>query len=199
MKYIALFLLVFCTVPLSAQGNEEVVFDRVTIQGGFGGPIIEMTSIDDQAGVLFGGGGGVILNNFFIGGFGQGSGFAEHPIDDRIYSIQLAYGGLWMGYGTPNNKAIHFFSSLKLGGGSVNIPGDDNGDPLFEENIFVVQPEIGVEINLLKWCRLALTADYRVVGGIQSSRLAGLSNSDFDSPGGTLTLRFGTFSRNRKE
>jgi hypothetical protein len=190
-------LALLLSMPLFGQ-QEEVVFDRVKVHGGFGGPFIEMTSMDDQSGVMVGGGGGVILNDFFLGGFGQGGSFAEYVADGGLlYPINFGFGGLWLGYTVPSHKAFHFFSSLKIAGGSISLTEDrdDNANTLFDETVFVAQPEVGAEVNLFKWLRIALTGNYRIVSGIQPKNLAGLNNRDFNAGGMALTFRFGKFYR----
>lgn len=196
MKHALIFFALLYSASLFSQ-EEEVIFDKARVQGGFGGPTIELTWMNGQSGVMAGGGGGVILNNFFFGGFGQGSSYAEHVINNREYPINFGFGGLWLGYVVPSPKAIHFFSSVKIAGGGVSITEgrEDHGNTLYDEAVFVLQPEAGVEVNLFKWFRIALTGNYRIVSGIQAENLAGLSNSDFNSGGMTLTLRFGKFLR----
>jgi hypothetical protein len=195
MKHLLVASLLLASLTLSAQ-EEEVVFDHVTVHGGFGGPIIELTNINGKTGVMGGGGGGVIVNDFFFGGFGQGGGFGEQMIDGRLYPIDLGYGGLWMGYVKPTYKAFHFYSSLKIAGGEVNLTDPfNNGVTVYDETVFVVQPEAGIELNLISWFRIALTANYRIVSGIDSQSLWNLSNSDFTAGGMALTLRFGKFYR----
>lgn len=191
-----LFLFAFL-FPALLKGQEEVIFDHVIVHGGFGGPFIEMTSMDDQSGVMVGGGGGVILNSFFIGGFGQGGSFAEHATDTRLYPINFGYGGLWIGFVTPSHKAFHFYSSLKIAGGGISLTEGrgDNANTVYDEAVFVVQPEVGVEVNMFRWFRIALTGNYRVVSGIQPGDLAGLDNRDFNAGGMALTFRFGKFYR----
>jgi hypothetical protein len=187
-------------VTLISQ-EEEVVFSKAIVHGGFGGPIVELTGINHQTSVMVGGGGGVIVNDFFFGGFGQGGNFAEQTIDGQLYPINFGFGGLWLGYVTPTHKAIHFFCSMKVAGGGISITEnrDNYENSLYDETVFVAQPEAGIEVNLWKWFRVALTGNYRIVSGIQSDDLAGLRNSDFNSGGMTLTLRFGKFYRNRTE
>lgn len=197
MKKAMLFLLYLIPVLLFAQ-KEQVLFDRVRVRGGFGAPIAELTSVNNQAGVFAGGGGAVILNDFFIGGFGQGGDFAEHTsANGRLYPVNFSYGGLWLGYVHPTLKVVHFFGSLKIGGGAadINLDRDNTAHPLFSETVFVIQPEAGVEVNLFRWFRLALTGNYRVVSGIQPKNLDGLTSGDFSSAGMALTFRFGKFYR----
>lgn len=197
MKYLLVLWLALLSIPLLAQKEDEVIFNRVSVQGGFGGPIFELTNMDNQTGGLFGGGGGIILNDFFFGGFGEAGSFADYSVDNQAFPINMAYGGLWVGFVKPTRKILHFYSSLKIAGGGITLSEDrDHLDKsLYDETIFVVQPEAGLEANLFTWCRLALTANYRLVNGIQSRNLAGLRNRDFNAPGAALTLRFGRFSR----
>ena len=197
MKNLLIAIAFLPVLPLSGQSQENVLFDRVVVHGGFGAPIAELSSIDRQAGFFAGGGGGVILNDFFIGGFGEEGDFAEHIIDSREYPIRFGYGGLWLGFVKPTTRVVHFFGSLKIAGGTVRITERNSEEALYKEEVFVVKPELGAEVNLFKWFRLALTADYRVVGGIQSQSLAGMNNSDFNAAGMALTLRFGKFYKNR--
>ncbi len=199
MKKLILPIAILFSLHLHGQ-EEETVFNKTRVHGGFGAPIVEYTSMDDQAGVLVGGGGAIIIDDFFFGGFGQGGSFAEHVVGGREYPLNFGYGGLWLGYVKPTVKAIHFFSSVKIAGGSISISEDrdDFEDTLYDETVFVVQPEAGVELNLFKWFRIALTGNYRIVSGIQSKNLGGLSNKDFNSGGMTLTLRFGKFYRENR-
>lgn len=195
MKHILIFGALLLSSSLFSQ-EEKVLFDRATVHGGFGGPTFELTSMNGQTGMMFGGGGGVILGDFFIGGFGQGGSFGEHQVGNFLYPISMGYGGLWLGYVTPTWKAAHLYSSVKIAGGGVTLSQDDDFDhSIYDEAVFVAQPEIGLEVNLIKWFRVAFTANYRFVSGIQSNNLAGLTNSDFNSVGGTVTLRFGHFYR----
>lgn len=197
MKNTILFLLQWAPILLFAQ-NEQILFDRVRIHGGFGAPIAELTSVNNQAGMFGGGGGAIIVNDFFIGGFGQGGNFADHVgSDGRNYNIDFNYGGLWLGYVKPTVKVVHFYSSLKVAGGKVNVTlnADETGLSQFSESMYVIQPELGVEFNLFRWFRIALTGSYRAVGGIQSDKLDGMTNNEFNAPSMALTFRFGKFYR----
>ena len=198
MKHLLFALFFLRSMQLAAQ-EEEVVFDKVTVHGGFGGPTFELTSVADQTGVMFGGGGGVIVDDFFFGGFGQGSSFAEHAIAGRLYPMDFGFGGLWVGYVKPAHKAVHLFTSVKIAGGGISLIDGSQDNSLYEEAVFVLQPEAGVELNLWKWFRIALTANYRIVSGVEPENLAGLHNSDFSAGGMTLTLRFGKFYRDSPE
>lgn len=184
-------------IPLSLAAQEEVVFKKVTVHGGFGGPFVELTSIENQSGFLAGGGGGIILNSFFVGGFGQGGNFAMHSVNGNEYPLDFGFGGLWLGFTAPTLKSVHFYSSLKIGGGTISLTpkGGNSENPFYDDGVFVVQPEAGVEVNFFKWFRLALTANYRLVTGVTPNNAGMLHNRDFNAAGMGLTFRFGKFYR----
>ena len=52
-------------------------------------------------------------------------------------------------------------------------------------------PEVGLELNVFSFFRIAATASYRWVNGVET--LPTYTNDDLSSFGATLTLRFGGF------
>jgi hypothetical protein len=70
-------------------------------------------------------------------------------------------------------------------------------------NCFVATPELGFELNITRFFRIAATAGYRIVAGIsevnftdaQGNLIEKINNSDFSSPMGALTFKFGWFGR----
>ncbi len=188
-----LFLLLFGAAWLQAQ-KEETLTSGARVKGGFGGPFFLYSNTDGQSGGGGGGGGAFIINDFFIGGFGQGETFGQRTISSRRYTVGLGFGGFWLGYVYPSHKVVHLFTSLKVGWGSATLQRDDN-DPFngndYTDGVFVTAPEIGVEVNVVHWFRIAFTGGYRLVGGVQS--LPGFASGDFNSPTLGLTMRFGKF------
>ena len=171
------------------HGQQETLFGDVDVIGGFGGPFIEFGSINGQFGADIGGGGAVLLNDFFIGGYGQGTDFADASFDARDWNIKYGHGGLWFGYVREQYRLVHLFSTLKLGWGRVRLSAPDT--PQLKDRIFVITPEIGAEVNLTDFFRLSFTAGYRLVNGV--SKIETLDNSDFSSVVGILTFRFGGY------
>ncbi|MFK8104890.1 MAG: hypothetical protein AB8G15_20395 [Saprospiraceae bacterium] len=161
--------------------------------GNFGGPFFEISSINDEITADVGGGGAVILNNFFLGGYGLGTDSPEIIIDETKYDIKFRHGGLWFGYTGNVNKLAHFYSSLKLGWGNVNLELNGNDDDeSFSDNFFVLTPEIGIELNVTSFFKIGLSGGYRIVNGVDNLP-GGLENEKFNSPTGTITFRFGGF------
>lgn len=185
-----IFTLFLSLLTLSAFAQQETLFDDLDIRGAFGGPIIEVGSINGEVGADVGGGGALIINNFFLGGYGMGTSYPDALLDNQPYNIRFKHGGLWLGYTVREYKAVHLYSSVKIGWGNAQLRR--GGEAEYTEQHFVLTPEVGIELNLFDWFKLGLTGGYRLVNGINV--LPGLSNQDFSSPVGILTFRFGGFA-----
>jgi len=182
----------FTLCLLSFTGTaQETLFGNIDHIGGFGGPLIEISSINGETVADVGGGGALILDNFFFGGYGMGTDAPNINLDGQNLDIEFGHGGLWFGFVTPPQKLIHVYSSFRLGWGGTNL-NDGTGDKLYSDNVMVMTPELGVEINLTSWFRLGFTGGYRFVDGVNELP-GGLNDDSFSSPFGALTFRFGGF------
>lgn len=191
------FITALLLAGLQAYAQHETLFDDFSSFGAFGGPIVEIGSINGEVGADVGGGGALILDDLFIGGYGMGTSYPEITIEqeidgevqDVIYDIRLKHGGLWFGYTPRQAKVWHPYGSLKVGWGKSSLLHDRLDIP--SDRIFVLTPEIGMEVNLTRFFKLGITAGYRWVNGV--NRLPNLDDGDFSSPTGALTFRFGGF------
>ena len=193
-----LILLVFCSfLGLSVFAQHETLFNRARVVGAFGAPIVEF-GLNDQINTSVGGGGGIVIDNFFLGGYGLGSIDFEALIEnDDIEQLEIGHGGFWLGYAYRPDKLIHLYSSARIGWGAVNVQLNDNNVRFSDlDKIFVVTPEIGVELNITGWFRLGATAGYRWVDGTNES--LGYTDDDFSGGIGTLHFRFGWFGWRRR-
>lgn len=185
---------VFLAATMALGQREETLASGAKIKGAFGGPFFTYGQVDGNSGGGAGGGGAFILNDFFIGGFGLGETFGSRRYNNRNYDVTLGYGGFWLGYVYPSYKVVHLYSSLKIGWGSAALRRRDN-DPFdnddIRDGVFVLSPEIGVEVNILHWFRAGFTGGYRLVSGLNT--LPGFASQDYNSPTFALTLRFGGF------
>lgn len=136
-----------------------------------------------------GGGGAFSVNNFFIGGYGLGNSGAQVTIEEQIYDIDFGHGGFWLGYALKEHRLIHLYTSFRVGWGGVDLTQNDQ--KFFNDNIFALSPELGVELNVTNWFKVAFTGGYRAIAGI--NQLPELDNGSFSSPYGALTFRFGGF------
>jgi hypothetical protein len=96
------------------------------------------------------------------------------------FDIESGYGGLKIEY-TPNPKsAYHFSFPLTIGGGMVSIDSNDNNyeymgrdsmykrfdDHIGTQRYFVIQPGFQFEMNLMKYSKFYLGANYRFAADI---------------------------------
>lgn len=191
-------ILIFCsalfTLQLSAQ--HESLFGRARVVGAFGAPIVETGFRNDLA-TAAGGGGGLVINNVFIGAYGMGSlNFKQLFETGDVENLDMGHGGLWVGFTLSPHSVIHLYGSGRIGWGAVNISLRDNFLRYDElDKIFVATPEIGLEMNITRWLRVAGTIGYRYVDGVSEDR--GYSNDDFNGTIGALTVRLGWFGNRR--
>lgn len=193
MKKILLFVGLWLSVfQLSAQ--HETLFSKSRVIGGFGSPIIEFSNIKGDFTTSMGGGGAVVIDNFFIGAYGVGSlEHLQYNIDRNDFRMELVHGGLWLGY-TPNSfRIFHPYTSAKIGWGFADIRDSPFGISAEGDSVFVFTPEVGLELNLTRFFRLAGSIGYRMVSDVD--QLEGYSNKDFSSLSGQITLRFGWFGK----
>jgi len=183
----------------TSYGQHETLFSKARIIGGFGGPILEFGNIKGEYTPSVGGGGGLIIDNFFVGFYGMGS---IDPIQDNIsgrgeFEMDLAHGGLWLGYTPFTFKMIHPYASAKIGWGFADIREDLFTINSTGDGIFVITPEVGMEVNLTRYFRIGASVGYRIVSDVD--QLPGLTNKDFSSLSGQLTFRFGWFGRAKSQ
>ena len=189
-NWIILIALCVTSFNLMAQ-QQETLFNRAHVIGAFGGPIVEYNHITDEVELSVGGGGALIIDNFFIGGYGMGTADESFLNNQDRIKIDLGHGGFWLGATFQQHKLLHLYSSVKLGWGAVGITFEDD-DLDYADAVFVVAPEVGIELNIFTWFKVAATGGYRWVDGIDEG-LGGISKDQFDGYSLNLTFRFGGF------
>ena len=83
----AFFLILSGIGAMTLSAQQETLFDDFTSFGAFGGPMVEISSINGEVGADVGGGGALVLDDFFIGGYGMGT---DHP--DLTFVFMSGYG-----------------------------------------------------------------------------------------------------------
>lgn len=187
-------------IDIKAQEEEEdddiqTLFDgKVDRVSGFGGPFMSFSTLDGDFAHFMGGGGGVLLNNrFFFGGYGYGLTTRMTSKSDAYEGMKIEFGngGFWFGGIMKPNKVFHLSYGLKTGWGEAQIIDDYNDVVDVEDKIFVVTPNIELEMNVTRFMKIGAGIDYRLVLGIDD--LAGYDNMSFSSPGACLSFKFGWF------
>jgi len=181
--------LIIC-LSLAAQDDEiQTLFGQGTKITGFGGPFMSFSTMNGEFAHMMGGGGGVILNGFFFGGYGLGlTNYIENVAGGN--EIEFGHGGFWTGFTLFGSKAIHPAISTQIGWGGISLKDTDGWDIYYNDNVFVLNPAVELEMNFTKFFRLSVGGNYRFVAGVDSP---GLSNQDMSGPGVFLGFKFGWF------
>lgn len=191
-KSLLLFALMLCTTALFSQQQDETLFQRTRVRGGFVSPIFSWSHANNRTGYGAGGGAGVVFDQFFVGLFGMGETFDVPKVGEN--QLALGYGGLWMGYTFPSHKLFHLYTSLKVGGGSAGTTDfKDHWDypDHWNDATLVLVPEAGLELNVARWMRVSGTIGYRFVQGFDGWGSYG--PNDLNAPVFAITMRLGWF------
>lgn len=197
--FVAFCLSILISAPLAAQ--EETLLDMEEIEhGGYGAVVVKFTSINNQFALLVGGRGGWIINHAFVLGF-AGYGLANDvpsyvvgPFGERY--VDFGYGGLDLEYVFNSDRLIHLSLHALIGGGGVRYRhgmDSDSWDPGSHrsyDGVFVLEPGMNLDLNVIRWFRLSAGASFRFVRGTTSGVS---SNKDLSGPSAQLTFRFGEF------
>lgn len=194
MKYWIILAAMMLSIS-SVFTQQETLFKHIRVRGGFGGPITEY-SIGNDFNTSVGGGGAIVLNSFFIGGYGLAStDFNKLYEDGDLKVLDIGHGGIWLGGTFMPHKLLHIYGSARLGWGAINIELDDTVPYRDLDKIFVMTPEIGLEMNVARWFHIAGTVGYRATTGVNEN--FGYTDEEFSGLVGAVTLRFGWFGNRR--
>ena len=165
---------------------------------GFGGLLMEFSSINGDFGVSTGGGGAVLLNQaFFFGGYGLNN-HSNATYTNLLgipgdANLDFRHGGLWAGYIFKPNKLFHYNISSKFGWGNIRLTDiTAPGELIMNDNVFTVTPQAEGEINIAYWFRINASAGYRFTSGVNNRYYR---TRDFSSPAFTLSFLFGWFKK----
>lgn len=192
------------TGPASAQHRpaEEDAYqsNNVQITGGYGAPILSVTSINGGAAMVLGAQGGVILNrHFVVGAAGRSLSTLPTPqpdasVGDRPAEVQLVYGGLMLEYVGAPAKTIQYGAGVVVGGGSAHLVDNDyeprKDESLARSAIFVTRATGRLELPVTPFFHFGVEAGYQFVSG---SDLPNVSDAGIGGPVAELSLRFGSF------
>lgn len=202
----ALILLLTNAYTTKAQEKPEeqemqTLFGNKTVSiGGMGGPQIGLSSFNDREVWLMGGLGGVVINHSLVIG-GGGWGIVNMPRFDNIGGntnayIQGGYGGVLIEPIIKSNKLIHVAMPILVGAGNlmwVKEISQDMMDPLNEidnDSFFVLEPGIELELNVVKFMRIAAGVKYRWAPNLN---LVDTPQNPFNGMTTSITFKFGKF------
>jgi opacity protein-like surface antigen len=194
MKKVLAVLLAAVLLAAVAHAGERILFGGQVEHGGFGGPYVKFTQINNQFGLLVGGRGAWIINHVLAIG-GGGCGLANNVDSNRPDSlVSFGYGGGILEWIIRSDEVLHFTIETLIGGGGIGLFPDNQQDSgsrdQHSDGVFVMEAAANLELNVATWFRADAGLGYRLVSGVE---IAGLTNSDFSGPAATLMLKFGKF------
>ena len=186
MKKISLLTMsLLLTLTLFAQ-KEETMFGKsgLRLTGAWGGSTTMITEVVNDNAIYTGGYGGLEFGRSLFIGWGGYKLINDIDFDEfETQSFDMEYKGLMLGYALNAHKPIHPIFMIMGAKGEVEV--DDFGA---KDNIFVVQPSLGIELNVFRWFHLGLRGGYRMV---TDTDMTGLTDSDLSAPFGEVNLKFG--------
>ena len=193
-----ILLLVLSAFSYAQEIRTLTSSDTTKTFGGYGGPLIEVTQISNDWGVLFGGKGGFIVNRKFAFG-GVGTAMLNNPdfigstqSESTDVPLQLSYatGGVFFEYFFNLESPVHLSIPLNIMGGGVTINEENTDNEIESSGMFVIQPGINLEFNVTEHFIPTFYVTYRQV---LASKLENLDNKDLSGISMGLILKFGAF------
>lgn len=188
--FLAIFISSFAIAQQSDEDSNQIktIFkhDSERSNGGYGAIMFNYSSIAQRDAILMGAKGGWIINHSFTLGAG-GYGFITEPKNDAIlnrdYEFSGGYGGLLLEPIIGGKRPIHVSFPILIGAGGIAYTTNYNTNDdyyyddynhrrdTYEDSdaFFVVEPGIELELNLVKFMRIALTGSYRYTSNIDLS------------------------------
>lgn len=208
----ALIILTAPSTSVYAAGPDSVrtLFSSGTFtSGGFGGPVVKLTTMLDNTSLLVGGRGAWVINKTLaIGGGGYGLVtprlLKAGATSDLDTNMNVGYGGGEIEVILMSDDVVHVSAMTLIGAGAVSTDTRarrfENGEwdwdhsTISSDVFFVVEPQVNVEVNLTEWFRVAAGASYRLVNGVDTRvGTTTISNSDLSGVSGVLTFKFGLY------
>lgn len=179
-----------------------------TSHGGYGGIMVNYSKIDGKDAVLVGARGGWIINHGITIGLG-GYGFVNDMNYDKTidgvydnYSLAGGYGGLLIEPIIGAKHPVHLAIPIIIGAGGVSYinnyyygsgyypPSEPYYYSVDSDAFFVIEPGLEVELNLVKFFRIAVGGYYRYTSDVH---LADTDPGMLRGFSGSLSLKFGKF------
>lgn len=181
----ALFFLLSSATTCLAQ-QEKTLFGNHSLKstGGWGGYRMQISRVAGHD---------VQISGFHLTGeygrkllagynFNWMTSYVPVDYDGKERNLRLNWHSFQLGYEIAAHKIIHPVVDMDFGIGRVKI------SDLGKDQVFVLSPSAGIELNLYRWFHLTLGAGYRWVS---DARIANLRNTDLSGTFGQISLKFG--------
>jgi hypothetical protein len=176
---IAVIMLV-STITMAQENQNEYksIFnkkkDQKVAHGGYGAFGVGYTTIDGKDAILMNFKGAWVINHNIALGF-AGSGFYNNlskTADNTQDYLGGGYGGFYFEPILFAKSPVHLTFPILIGGGGISVVPYDHWDydsynyQYSYDVFFIVEPGVELEINMVKFFRIALGASYRFTNGV---------------------------------
>ena len=180
-------LLAALSFTVMANERETLVGMTDVDHGGFGGPVLKLSSLDGELNVIDGAKGAWLIDHGFYFG-GSFSGTAD-SISDTKYG--LGYGGLMIGYIGMPHRLVHYTLELSASIGDL-VEDNSTGNDFSIDNdmVQVIEPAFYLSFNLVTFATVNAGVSYRYVMG---SDTPDMGNDKLRGVTVELNIMFGKF------
>lgn len=166
------------TLSALAQ-RDQTLFRTIDLSGAWGGSQIAITQFGGKPQALHGGMFGIEFNkNLFVGGASYNT--TEYDRIDNSSDYNMRYGGPVIGIGSQSHRVVHPHAMLLVAPGWGEAPNANR------ENLLIIQPSAGVELNVFRWFRVGLRGGYRIAAASSSD-----ISDEFTGGYGAISFKFG--------
>jgi hypothetical protein len=183
-KFLLLIAILSMAIPVFSNAEERTLISGEIESGGYGGPVVKLSSVNSEFCVFMGGRGGWIINHAFVVGGGAYGLATDILVSGK--KLAMGYGGIELGYVFFSDSLIHFTVHSLFGFGGLSL----ETDPMSADEFFVIEPEATVVMNVTRFFRIAAGTSYRFVMGVTTP---GLSDAGLSGLTGQLIFKFGAF------
>jgi hypothetical protein len=171
--------MIFCTLYGYSQ-REETLLSHMRFSGAWGSWNSSIGKVKSENIYFNGGYGGIELGKDLFLGWGGYKSSSSIRQDDLRFNMK--WNGPVASYSPASHRLLHPVFTLMIANGKLD-PADRAYD-----RIFVAQPSLGAELNLVRWCHVSVHGGYRFVNDVD---LGNYTDSDFSGLYGELVLKFG--------
>ena len=161
-------IILFCfSFDIFAQDRETILDSEIEVSY-FGGLTLKFAGIKGNLAGLIGGQGGLLINDVIYIGGSLGSTVTE--IGSGYSSFR--YGGLLLGAFVKPNEAIHYFADVGLYSAHMNSGGLPGFSSATDEKFSIIEPNIGVGVNLNETMKSTIGLSYKLVSAIDNTDIS---------------------------
>lgn len=172
----------------------ETIFTKPSKIRGYISSINNTTTLDGETAYMSGMHAAGIFNDHFV------LGFYNLDLENNVFSnndnyigstVDFGHKGLWIGYIFMPKRIIHFTANAQIGKGNLEIYDSTIDNWVEDDMVFVLTPSIEAEVNIAKFFRVGIGANYRFA--LDVDKFANYNDQDFSGMGAFVTLKFGWF------